>query len=187
MPNPCLLFVQNTNVITTLSNAIWEYFDHPQFRQPQNVNVTPVIKGTNTALQISQNQYDDYQEDIHTLKQAYQSIAATRDPTKYQQELIAWHQEKASIQTALLSDYKKNHILTKRHYLRLKKQLNAIALSSAPVNQYQKTQHRRLQTKQSHQTKQVSLSHLNGHNGFFIYNSDANMLTGTSTSKLGRC
>ena len=68
------------NVITTLSNAIWEYFGHHQIPQQQHVNVTPVIKGTNSALQISQNQYDDYQEDICTLKQAYQSIAAIRDP-----------------------------------------------------------------------------------------------------------
>ena len=185
MPNLCLLFIQNANVITTLSNTIWGYFGHHQFPQQQNVNIIPVIKGTNTALQISQNQYDDYQEDIHRLTQAYQSITTIPDPTKYQQKLVAWRQEKASIQTALLLDYKKTHLLTKRHYLRLRKQLNAIELSSTPVSQYEKAQHKLLQTEQPHQAKQVSLSHLNGDNGFVIYSSDNNIKTGTSMDKLG--
>ena len=185
MPNPYLLSLQNINAITTFSNAIWAYFGYHQFPQQQNVNVTPVIEGTNTALQISQNQYDDYQEDIHTLTQAYQSIATIRDPIEYQQELVAWHQEKASLQAALLLDYKKAHMLTKRHYLRLRKQLNAIELNSAPVNQFDKMQHNLLQAEQSHQIKQVSLSHLNGNNGFVVYNSNTSMATGTSTSKLG--
>ena len=185
MPNLCLLFAQNANVITTLSNAIWGYFGHHQFPQQQNVHVTPVIKGANTASQISQNQYDDYQEDIHTLKQAYQSITAICDPIECQQELIAWHQEKASIQAALFLDYKKAHVLTKRHYLQLRKQLNAIELNSTHVNQSEKAQYRQLQAEQPHQTKQVSLSHLNGNNGFVIYSSDKNIDTGMSMDKLG--
>ena len=185
MLNPYLLFAQNENVITTLSNAIWGYFNHHQFLQQQHVNVTPVIEGANTALQISQNQYDDYQEDINTLKQAYQSIAAIRDPIEYQQELAVWRQEKASTQTALLLDYKKAHILTKRHYSRLRKQLNTIELSSTSVNQSEKIQHGLLQAEQPHETKQVSLSHLNRNNGFVIYGSDKNIDTGMSTSKLG--
>ena len=90
------------------------------------------------------------------------------NPIKYQRELVAWRQEKASMQAALLLDYKKAHILTKRHYLRLRKQLNAIELNSMPVNQSEKTQHRLLQAEQPYQTKQVSLSHLNGDNGFVI-------------------
>ena len=185
MPNSCLLFGQSANVITTLSNAIWGYFGHHQFPQQQSLNITPVINGTNTSLQISQNQYDDYQEDINKLKQAYQSIFAIREPIKHQQELVVWHQEKASIQTALLLDYKKAHILTKRHYLRLRKQLNAIEFNSMPTNQSEKAQYRLLQAEQSHQTKQVSLSHLNGNNGFVIYSSDTDIDTGASMDKLG--
>ena len=186
MLNLSLLFAQNVNIATALSNAIWGYFDQHQFPKQQNVNVIPVIKGANTALQISQNQYDDYQEDINKLEQAYQSISAIHKPIKHQQELAAWRQEKASIQAAISLDYKKAHVLTKRHYLRLRKQLNAIELISTPVNQYEKVQHRLLQAEQSYQTKQISLAHLNGDNGFVIHSSDINTFVGQSTiNKLG--
>ena len=57
------------------------------------------------------------------------------------------------MQTALLLDYKKAHVLTKRHYLRLRKQLNAIELSSTPVNQSEKIEYSLLQAEQPHETK----------------------------------
>ena len=108
-----------SSMVTTLIGNLLSYFTGNHPFSHQDIQISPVIKGSQTEYQISKNQFDDHQEDIDKLMQSYHVILSIKNQKVQRIEIAHWQNMRKELRDAITWNYRKAHILNKSHYNRL--------------------------------------------------------------------
>ena len=119
---------KSSGFLTRWFGTVWNHFIDDHSYTNQNVQVSPVIKGSQAEYQMSKNQFDDYQEDIIKLAQRYDVMLTNPNLKNQQIEMSRWRKERNHLRRLITLDYRKTHVLNKAHYNVLLNRLKNIGL-----------------------------------------------------------